>query len=479
MTLGLRGFAAILRDTWAEFRDARSLWLVLAVILVLFGVAATARFEPLPSGRTYLEFSARALSADLDDIDLAETTLTDVLERLDGSLATIAAAEPLAAAATGPAGPDSAAPAAPDAAVTPGAPDGPRSSWQVTLVRSSLPVVGGRLDVEDLRERFGRVPDGRLWQVVEIRETSGTLAAAIGRQTFELVVAPGPDLVTLWPHRLTLLGGLEVTPEQGAPLGVQVFILQKLLATGLGGTILLLVSVVITAGFVPAMLRRGTLELLLVRPLRRWQLLLFKYAAALLFVAGLLGLLVLATWLVTGLTAGVWRPGILLAVSSLLLFFGLLLSVSVCAGVITRSGPAAMLVAVIYWAVLFVTGLMHAQVVGSRVREEMAGKPRPVTVAEALRGRTRPRPPLQPSARPFHTTAVARVVEGLYAVLPHASDLDALVDRQLMRGFAVGGRLRRLVESGEFSWLSGLGLTLAHTAAFLAAACWIFSRRDP
>jgi ABC-type transport system involved in multi-copper enzyme maturation permease subunit len=475
MTLGLRGFAAICRDTWAEFRDARSLWLVLAVILVLFGVAATARFEPLPSGRTYLEFSARALSADLDDVDLAETSLTDILERLDGSLASIAAAEPLGVSAgAGPAETDPK-----DAGAAPAGVDGPRSSWRVTLVRTALPVVGGRLTVDDLQDRFGRVPDGRLWQVREIRETSGTLAAAVGRQTFELVVAPGADLATLWPHRLTLLGGFEVTPEQGAPLGLQVFILQKLLATGIGGTILLLVSVVITAGFVPAMLRRGTLELLLVRPLRRWQLLLFKYATALLFVAGLLGLLVVATWLVTGLTAGVWRPGILLAVSSLLLFFGLLLSVSVCAGVITRSGPAAMLVAVIYWAVLFVTGLMHAQVVGSRVREEMAGKPRPVTVAEALRGRTRPRPPLARSARPFHTTAVARVVEGLYAVLPHASDLDALVDRQLMRGFAVGGRLRRLVESGEFSWLSGLGLTLAHTTAFLAAACWIFSRRDP
>jgi len=459
MTSGFRGFAAILRDTWAEFRDARSLWLVLAVILVLFVAAATARFEPLPAGRTYLEFSARALSADLDDIDLAETALAELLERLDGSLASIVAAEPLGDGL--PAG------------------DGPRSGWRVTLARTALPFVGGTLTADDLRDRFGRVPDGRLWRVTEVRETGGTLAAAMGRQTFELVVAPGPDLASLWPHRLTLLGGLEVTPEQGAPLGVQVFILQKLLATGVGGSILLLVSVVITAGFVPAMLRRGTLELLLVRPIHRWQLLLFKYATSLLFVAGLLGLLVLATWLVTGFAAGLWQPGILLALPSLLLFFGLLLAVSVCAGVITRSGPAALLVAVIYWAVLFVTGLMHAQVVGSRVREEMAGKPRPITVADALRGRSTPRPPLTPAARPFHTTAVARAVEGLYAVLPHSSDLDALVDRQLMRGFAVGGRLRRLVESDEFSWVSGLGLTLAHTAAFLAAACWIFSRRDP
>ncbi|MFM7043426.1 MAG: ABC transporter permease [Planctomycetaceae bacterium] len=350
----------------------------------------------------------------------------------------------------------------------------------VTLVRAALPVLGRRVETTEIRERFGTVADGRLWRVGEITETTGRLGGTLGTQTWELVAEPGDDLAVLWPHRVTIFGGaLDVTSAEGAPLGLEIFVLQKLLATGLGGTILLLVSVIVTAGFVPAMLRKGTLELLLVRPVRRWQLIVGKFGAALLFVAGLLGVLVAATWLVTGLVSGLWNPGILMAVASLLLFFALLLSVSVCAGVVTRSAPAAMLVTVAYWAVLFIVGILHAQASGSRVREALVGKPRPLTVADALRGRTEARRPIEPDRNPFHRSAVGRGVEAVYAVLPHTTDLDAMVDRQLMRGFAVGGRLRRLLESGEFSWLAGVSLTLAHLAVFLAVACVVFSRRDP
>ncbi len=74
---------------------------------------------------------------------------------------------------------------------------------------------------------------------------------------------------------------------------------------------------------------------------------------------------------------------------------------------------------------------------------------------------------------------MARVVEKIYAVLPHTEDLDTMVDRQLMRDFAVGGRLRQLMESPDFQWTRGVGLSVVHAAAFHAAACVVFSRRDP
>lgn len=458
----LRSFAAILRDAWLAFLDARILWLLVAAIAVLFAVALSARVEPLPSGRRYLDLSARALSADMAGIDLTKDSLAEVAGRLDGSLSRIAAAAPL---------PDDAA-------------DGPRTAWSVTLSRNVVPVVGGLATDDEIVERFGRIPDGRLWTVREIRETTSRMAAAVGSQTWELTVDPGPDLRMLWPHRFSLFGdSLELTPAEGAPLGLEVFILQKLLSNGIGGTILLLVSVVVTAAFVPTMIRKGTLELLLVRPLPRWQLIVFTYAAALLFVAGLLGLLILATWLVTGLLTGLWSPGILLALPTLLLFFALLLGVSVFTGVVTRSAVAAMLVTITTWGVLFVVGLMHMQVIGSRIRAENAGRPRPVSVADALRPRAPAaagRPRRSAAERtPFHTTTVARVVEAVYAVLPHTEDLDTMVDRQLMRDFAVGGRLRQLMESPDFTWSRGVGLALVHTAAFLLAACVVFSRRDP
>lgn len=458
----LRSFAAILRDAWLAFLDARILWLLVAAIAVLFCMALSARVEPLPSGRRYLELCSRALSADMVGIDLANDSVAEVAGRLDGSLSWIATAEPLPG----------------DAA------DGPGTAWSLTLARNVVPVAGRLATDDEIVERFGRIPDGRLWTVRTIRETSSGIAAAMGSQTWELTVDPGPDLRMLWPHRFSLFGdSLELTPPEGAPLGLEVFILQKLLSNGIGGTILLLVSVVITAAFVPTMIRKGTLELLLVRPLPRWQLIVFTYAAALLFVAGLLGFLILVTWLVTGLLTGLWSPGILVALPTLLLFFAMLLSVSVFTGVVTRSAVAAMLVTITTWGVLFVVGLMHMQVVASRIRAENAGRPRPVSVADALRPRAPPRQgrPQQPAKdrTPFHATTVARVVEAVYAVLPHTEDLDTMVDRQLMRDFAVGGRLRQLIESPEFQWSRGVGLALAHTAAFLLAACVVFSRRDP
>ena len=59
----LRSFAAILRDAWLAFRDARILWLLLAAIVVLFAVALSARVEPKTGGRRYLDLAARALDA--------------------------------------------------------------------------------------------------------------------------------------------------------------------------------------------------------------------------------------------------------------------------------------------------------------------------------------------------------------------------------------------------------------------------------
>lgn len=451
----LRSALAIIRDTWLEFRDARILWLLLAAIVALFVTALSGRVEPQPAGRTYLDLAAKTLGADLEGFDLANGTVADAIERLDGSVAWVAAAEPQGE-------------------------DLPTSSWKVTLARNVIPMVGKVEEADAIADRFGRIPDGRLWSVAAIRETTGAMGRALGGQTWEMTVTPGPDLRILWPHRFTLFfGGLELTPPQGAPLGLEVFILQKLLCTGLGSTILLLVCVVVTAGFVPTMLRKGTLELLLVRPVPRWRLIVFKYIAALLFVAGLLGTLILATWVVTVLLSDVRSPGVVLALPSLLVFFALLLAVSVCTGVITRSAPAAMLVTVTYWAILFLVGIMHQQSVASRLREENVGKPRPTSVVDALRGR---RPGVDGPQRPgsaFHRSTAGRVADGLYAVLPHTEDLDTMVDRQLMRDFAIGGRFRMLVESGDFSWRSGIGLTILHAAAYLAVACWVFARRDP
>ena len=134
------------------------------------------------------------------------------------------------------------------------------------------------------------------------------------------------------------------SPDSGAPLGLQIFILYKLLTTGFGAWIMLLVGVVVTSFFVPNMIRKGTLELLLVRPISRWRLLFYKYLGGLLFALVLLLALVGGAWLATGLRAGLWSPTVLMAVPIVLLFFALLYACSTLVAVITRAPVPAMLV---------------------------------------------------------------------------------------------------------------------------------------
>ena len=465
----LRSFLAMLADAWREFLDAKILYILLAVIGLIFAVALTGHIEPLqggaelpdkkkqPGGKNYLEICAKSLAANLDGLDLSREKMADIAGRVTGSLYSVAKAQSVDGT------------------------DLPASRWTLTLNRNAIPLVGGLETADQIRARFGKIADGHLWQVTAIRETTPPLAKAIGQQSWDLEVAPGPDLRMLWFNRFTLFAdSLEMTPPMGAPLGLEVLILQKLLTTGLGGSVLLLVSVVVTAAFVPNMLRKGTLELLLVRPIPRWRILVFKYIGSLLFVGALLGLLIASAWLVTGILADIWSPGILLALPSLLLFFALLLSVSTFTGVLTRSTLAAMLVTVAYWVVLFIVGQLHSQVVASQIRDREAGKPVQLTVAQTLRGmKANRQPPPDPNRVPVHRTRLAAVVEAAYTVLPHTEDLDTMVDRQLMRDFAVAGAMRVVAESGEFSWFSGLGLTLAHLFTFLLASCVIFSRRDP
>jgi len=451
-----RAFAAVLRDTWREFLDARVLYLLLLAILVLFAVALTGRIEPLPGGKDYVDLAARAMAADLSGFDLASQPVTDIAGRLEGAVYQASDIEP-------------------------DGPDLPGTPWRLTLSRTAVPLVVPPATDDEIAARYGRIADGELFRVTGIEETGSDWARRVGSQTWRLSVEPGRDLRMLWMHSFTLFGGaLPMTGERGAPLGLEVLILQKLLATGIGGTILLLVCVAVTAAFVPNMIRKGTLELLLVRPVPRWQLLVFKYTGALLLVAGLLGLLVVAVWAITWILSGIGSAGILLALPSLLVFFALLLAVSVLAGVVTRSVTSALLVTVTYWALLFVAGQLNNQVVQSRIREESIGKPRPMRFADTLRGRAaEPQAAPRPGRTPIHRTTLGRVTAAVYTVLPHTEDLDNLVDRQLMREYAVSGPFRALMESDQFSWGGAVGLTLLHAAAYLGIACAIFSRRDP
>src|SRR5436305_6463134 len=93
-----------------------------------------------------------------------------------------------------------------------------------------------------------------------------------------------------------------------------VYGMENTLVNGLGAWFILLLGVVVTAFFIPNMLRKGSIDLLLTKPLHRATLLLFKYIGGLLFVFLNLLVVVVGIWLVFGLRTGIWSWGFLVSI---------------------------------------------------------------------------------------------------------------------------------------------------------------------
>jgi ABC-type transport system involved in multi-copper enzyme maturation permease subunit len=117
------------------------------------------------------------------------------------------------------------------------------------------------------------------------------------------------------------------------------------------GAIGIFLALIATAGFFPALMERGGIEVLLSKPLPRWQLVLGKYIGGLLFMAVQAMIFVTLTFLVAGLRWDVWLPRYFLVVPLMILMFSFLYCVSTLAAVYTRSTVAVILITMFAWTV--------------------------------------------------------------------------------------------------------------------------------
>lgn len=121
-------------------------------------------------------------------------------------------------------------------------------------------------------------------------------------------------------------------------------------------------AIISTAGVFPDMLKDGSIDLMLSKPIGRLRLFMTRYATGLLFA--FLQVLVFTTicFFVIGIRGGVWEPGLFLAVPFFVLFFSYLFAVSVLIGVLTRSTIAALLITLLFFSVLI--GINATDVIG-------------------------------------------------------------------------------------------------------------------
>src|SRR4029079_15622091 len=116
-----------------------------------------------------------------------------------------------------------------------------------------------------------------------------------------------------------------------------------------------LIGVIVTASFLPNMLRKGTVDLVLAKPVMRVNLLLFKSLAGLTFLFLNAAIAIVGVWFVLGPRTGIWNGGFLWSTFIITFFFAILYSVSALFAVLTRSTVVCIMMTLLAWLVFWFT----------------------------------------------------------------------------------------------------------------------------
>jgi ABC-type transport system involved in multi-copper enzyme maturation permease subunit len=336
----------------------------------------------------------------------------------------------------------------------------PFSSYHLMLaVQSTNPASAETLrqahaSIEEVvRRYFGRVGERRYVDVIDVRLAGGDTArpGTVSSIRFDVTVRPTGNMPLAWPCGMKALFGLIDLgrPSESEPLGMVLWQIENTIVNVGAAWVVVLLGIVVTAYLIPSMLRKGAVDLLLVRPMHRVRLLAYKYASGVIFVFVHVGIMVGAVWLVLGLRSGVWKPGLLLSVPVITFFFAILYAVSALNGVVSRSAVTAIFVTCIVWFGLWILGLVYA-------------------AWDSTRG--------MPSANDW----AYPVIDTLHAVLPRTTDLDLLMRQVLARELLDDAQAQRVQASAlpSITWVESLSVSLAFIVVLLGLASWRFYRRD-
>jgi ABC-type transport system involved in multi-copper enzyme maturation permease subunit len=271
-----------------------------------------------------------------------------------------------------------------------------------------------------------------------------------------------------WPHQLSVLFFWDVpfvfvSTRDGA------YYIENWLVGGAGAWVALLVGVIITAGFVPNMLAKGSLDLLVSKPIGRSRLLVYKYVGGLTFVFLLAAFAVAGVWLAVGLRTGLWTPHFLALIPILTFYFAVLYSVSTLAGVLTRSTLFAILATGLAWGLFWVVGKAHDGVENLRA-------------AEAEMRQKMPTAPVDPAGPMwgFVPRWLFTPITAVHAVTPRTYELDARLGRVIAEGVLTPYQLQKqgYDQPPRESWGEMVGVSAAFIVLMLGLACWRFETRD-
>lgn len=286
---------------------------------------------------------------------------------------------------------------------------------------------------------------------VKVKAVERTPGPSRGKQEFKVVTEPSDP--RNWPHTVSLFfGAVSLKEMLGAhSLGQVVYAIQNNFVNGIGAGIAIALGIIITSFFIPNMLRKGSVDLMLAKPITRPMLLIYKYIGGLSFMFIFATAAVGSTWLVFGLRSGLWNPKFLLLIPVLTFGFGILYAMSTLMAVLTRSAIASLLVTLAFNALLWIVTFAYNQIDVAR------NGPMKEFVPEWL-----------------VTTA-----DIVHAVLPRTGDIDTVSTK--LTADVMTENDKKKWESAMLTYPSlgsSVGMSLLWIGGLLGLACWRFSRKD-
>ena len=121
----------------------------------------------------------------------------------------------------------------------------------------------------------------------------------------------------------------------------------------------ILLSIFATASIIPNTLEKGSIDLLLSKPVSRTEILVGKILGASTIVFLNVTYYIVGMWLIISLTTGVWNPAFLLAIFPIVFGYLVLFSIALFIGVTARSSALAILL--VYFLFIIVVPILTAR----------------------------------------------------------------------------------------------------------------------
>jgi ABC-type transport system involved in multi-copper enzyme maturation permease subunit len=171
-----------------------------------------------------------------------------------------------------------------------------------------------------------------------------TIAIIIAVLLFQMDVVQHGLLSPAASHVHVQNGHATQQPPPASMMGVTVLDGVWMVISGFLLFICVFLGVFVTAGFITSLMEKGSIDLLLSKPVSRWTYITGRYVGAVVIIFAEVTYLIFGLWLVAGFSLGNWNTGFLGSIITITLAFAGVYSIVTLFGVLTRSSWFAIII---------------------------------------------------------------------------------------------------------------------------------------